>query len=46
MANISYRVGNQKLEFDAATETFRNCDQANQYLKRTDRKEWAVPEKV
>ena len=46
MANISYRLGNQRLEFDAATESFKNCDQANQHLKRTYRQEWAVPETV
>ncbi|MHC4440312.1 MAG: Gfo/Idh/MocA family protein, partial [Planctomycetota bacterium] len=34
MANISYRVGNQKLELDPRTERFTNCDEANKYLKR------------
>jgi len=46
MANASYRVGNQKLEFDSATETFKNCDEANKYLRRQYRAGWAVPEKV
>jgi hypothetical protein len=46
IANISYRVGNQRLQFDAATETFKNCDEANKYLKRQYRTGWAVPEKV
>lgn len=46
MANISYRVGNQKLEFDPKTETFTNCDQANKYLKREYRKPWVVPDNV
>ena len=46
MANISYRVGNQKLEFDPQTETFTNCDQANKYLKREYRKPWVVPDNV
>ena len=46
MANISYRVGNRKLAFDPKTETFTNCDEANQYLKRAYRDGWAVPENV
>jgi len=46
MANISYRVGNQKLELDPKTETFTNCDQANAYLKRTYRTPWVVPDNV
>ena len=46
MANISYRVGNKKLDFDSQTETFTNCDEANQYLKRAYRDKWVVPEKV
>ena len=46
MANISYRVGNQKLEFDPQTETFTNCDQANTFLKGKYRKPWVVPDDV
>jgi predicted dehydrogenase len=46
MANISYRVGNQKLEFDPKTESFTNCEQANKYLKRKYRKPWVVPDNV
>ena len=46
MANISYRVGNLKLEFDPQTETFTNCDKANQYLKREYREPWVVPDNV
>ncbi|HUV64643.1 MAG TPA: Gfo/Idh/MocA family oxidoreductase [Sedimentisphaerales bacterium] len=46
MANISYRVGNQRLEFDPQTQTFTNCDQANKYLKREYRAPWIVPETV
>ena len=44
LANISYRVGNQKLEFDPQTETFRNCEQANTFLKREYRKPWVLPD--
>ncbi len=46
LANISYRVGNQKLEFDPKTETFTNCDQANKFIKREYRAPWIVPETV
>jgi len=46
LANISYRVGNQRLRFDGATESVTNCDEANRYLKRQYRPEWTVPENV
>ncbi|MBN2314356.1 MAG: Gfo/Idh/MocA family oxidoreductase [Sedimentisphaerales bacterium] len=46
MANISYRVGNKRLELDSKTETFTNCDEANTYLKRTYREPWIVPDNV
>jgi predicted dehydrogenase len=46
MANISYRVGNLKLELDPKTETFTNCDEANKYIKREYREPWVVPDNV
>jgi predicted dehydrogenase len=46
LANISYRVGNQRLEFDPQTETFTNCEQANKLLKREYRAPWIVPDNV
>ncbi|MHC4677727.1 MAG: Gfo/Idh/MocA family protein [Planctomycetota bacterium] len=46
LANISYRVGNRKLSFDGATETFANDAEANRYLKGSYRKPWVVPENV
>ena len=46
MANISYRVGNKKLELDPRTERFTNCDEANKYIKREYREPWVVPENV
>jgi len=46
MANISYRVGNKRLEIDPQTERFTNCDEANTYLKRTYRAPWIVPDNV
>ena len=46
MANISYRVGNRKLMFDSAQEDFAGDHEANQYLKRTYREPWVMPENV
>jgi hypothetical protein len=46
LANISYRVGNRKLEFDAKTATFVNDKEADLYLRRSYREPWAVPEHV
>ncbi len=46
MANISFRVGDRKLMFDSTKETFADDKEANQYLKRTYRKPWVVPESV
>ena len=46
LANISFRAGNKKLTFDPATETFKNAPEANQYLKRTYRAPWGIPDAV
>ena len=46
LANISYRVGNKKLEFDPKTETITNLPEANKYLKQEYRKPWVIPDKV
>ena len=46
LANISYRVGNRKLTFDAKTETFKDAPDANVYLKRTYRAPWVINETV
>jgi predicted dehydrogenase len=45
LANISYRV-NRKLEFDAATGSFRNDREANSMLTRDYRAPYVVPERV
>jgi len=45
-ANISYRLGGQKLLVDSRTETFTNSAEANALLKREYRKPWVVPEEV
>ncbi len=42
MGNIAYRVG-RKLEFDAATETFKNDKDANLLLSREYRKGFELP---
>jgi predicted dehydrogenase len=46
LANISYRLGGRRLEFDGKTEQFVNDAEANRYLKRTGRAPWIIPEKV
>ncbi len=46
LANISYRVGNQKLTFDPETESFINVPEANKYLKRAYRAPWIIPDKI
>ncbi len=46
MANISYRVGNQRLVFDPKSESFSHNDKANTFLKREYRAPWVVPEQV
>jgi len=46
LANISYRLGNQKLKFDPKTESFVNAPEANKYLKRTYRHPWVIPDKI
>ena len=46
LANISYRLGNQKLMFNPKTESFVNAPQANKYLKRTYRHPWVIPDEV
>ena len=47
MASIAYRVGNRKLNFDAATDTFPGDDEANRFLRRSpQRAPWVIPEQV
>ncbi|NOX53361.1 MAG: Gfo/Idh/MocA family oxidoreductase [Planctomycetes bacterium] len=45
-ANISYRLGGQKLVVDPKTESFVGNDAANALLKRKYREPWVVPETV
>lgn len=45
LANVSYRVENQRLHFDPSTGRFKE-DDANQFLKREYRHPWVVPDKV
>ncbi len=46
LANISCYVGNQKLTFDAASESFVGSAEANELLKREYRAKWQVPDEV
>ena len=46
MANISYRVGGDRLVFDPKTERFVGHDAANKLVKRVGRAPWLIPEEV
>ena len=46
LANISYRLGGEKLVFDSAAERCVNNDPANSMLKREYRPPFVVPEQV
>ena len=46
LANISFRLGNRKLQFDAKSESFPAAPEANQFLRRAYRNPWAVPAEV
>jgi predicted dehydrogenase len=46
LANISYRLGGQKLVVDAKTETIVDNDEAMKYYRREYRRPWAVEEPV
>ncbi len=46
LANTSYRVGNQRLLFDSQTERYTNCEEANQFLKRSYREPWVLKDEV
>jgi hypothetical protein len=46
LGNISFRVGNKQLLFDAQTERFTNSDEANKLVTRPYRGKYAVPEQV
>ena len=45
-ANISYRLGGEKLAIDPATERILGNDRANALLKREYRPPWVVPNEV
>ncbi len=46
LANISSRVGNQKLDYDPIANRITNLEEANKYIRRTDRAPWIIPEEV
>ncbi len=45
-ANISYRLGGEKLTIDAATESITNSEAGKALLKREYRDPWVIPEQV
>ena len=46
LANISTRVGNEKLEYDPGNNDIRNLPEANKYIRRKDRDAWKIPNEV
>lgn len=46
LANLSNRLGNQKLNWDAANERFIDNDDANKLLRANYREPWVIPETV
>jgi predicted dehydrogenase len=46
LANISFRLGNRKLRFDAATQRCPDDAEACALLRRKDRAPWVIPDKV
>ena len=46
LANIAYRTGNQRLVFDAGSESFVDNPEANRFLKPHYRKQYRVPDEV
>ena len=46
LANLAYRLGNQKLRFDNSSETFVDNDEANQRLKPSYRPPYVMPDVI
>jgi len=46
LANAAYRAGVRSLEFEAKSETFKNCDTASRFLRPEYRKNFYVPDSV
>ena len=46
LANISTRVGNEKLIYDPDNNNFKNSSAANKFLRRKDREAWKIPNEV
>ncbi|MGC8641197.1 MAG: Gfo/Idh/MocA family protein [Isosphaeraceae bacterium] len=46
LGNIAYRLGNQMLCFDGATESFRGNEKANACLKAAARKQYRIPDVI
>jgi len=46
LGNLSLRLGNKQLDFDAKKECFTNSEEANKMLKRPGRKQYKIPDQV
>ena len=46
LANVSYRVGNRKLSYDAKTGWIRDDPEANEFMQRKGRHPWVIPDEV
>jgi hypothetical protein len=46
MGNIAHRVGNQRVVFDPATESFAGNEAANRMLRPAYRKHYRIPDSV
>jgi hypothetical protein len=46
LANVSHRIGNQKLFFDSKMDRFLKNENANKYLRSFEKEQYKIPEKV
>lgn len=46
IANISSRVGNEKLIYNPKDNNFTNSKEANKFIRRKDRNPWVIPDAV
>jgi len=46
LGNVSWRAGDRKLSYDAATGWIRNDPEANAFMQRRGRKPWLIPDEV
>ena len=46
LANVSYRIGNRKVDYDAETGRIKDDPEANALMQRKGRHPWVVPDEV